>query len=51
MQKFILNKEKQSDISLNQDRSRDLLMFGNCEAFKREVHNFIINIIGILIVP
>jgi hypothetical protein len=35
----------------NRDRSRDLLIFRNCETFKRRDHNFIINIISTLIIP
>jgi hypothetical protein len=41
--------EKQSDTTLNRDRARDLLMFRNFEAFKRDVHTLTINIISILI--
>jgi hypothetical protein len=42
--------ENGSDATLNRDRLRDLLMFTNCEAFKREVHIFIINNISMLII-
>jgi hypothetical protein len=37
------------DATLNRDWPRDLLMFGNREAFKHEIHIFIIGTISILI--
>jgi hypothetical protein len=44
MQAFILNALKQSDATLNRDRSRDLLIISHCEAYKHDVHLIITNI-------
>jgi hypothetical protein len=46
-----MNLFKQSDATLNRDWSRDLFIISQFEAFKHEVHLFIINqLINILIV-
>jgi hypothetical protein len=46
----ILNMEKQSDVTLNRDRSSDLFIISRCEAFKHEVYLLIININSMLVV-
>jgi hypothetical protein len=48
MQAPILNMFKYSEATLNRDRSRDLFIISQFEAFKREVYLFIINIINVL---
>jgi hypothetical protein len=49
MQELILNRFKQSNATLNRDRSRDLFSINNRDAFKQAIHFLIINIIIILI--
>jgi hypothetical protein len=50
MQAPIPNMFKQSNATLNLDRTRDLLIISHCEAFKHEARLVNINIISILIV-
>jgi hypothetical protein len=49
MQALILDMFKQSDVTLNRDRRRDLFIISHCEAFKYEVHLPITNINSVLI--
>jgi hypothetical protein len=48
MQEPVMNMFKYSDATLNRDRSRHLFIISQFEAFKHEVHLFIIHIIYIL---
>jgi hypothetical protein len=50
MQAPILNMFKKSNATLDRDQSRDLFIISRFEAFKHDVHIFIINIINTLIV-
>jgi hypothetical protein len=50
MQSLIPNMFKQSKTTLNRDRSKDLLIISQCEAFKHGIHPLIMNIISMLII-
>jgi hypothetical protein len=50
MKQLILSIEYLSDVAFDRDRPRDLFIISQFEAFKHEVHLFIINIINILFV-